>query len=275
MADIDASPPVADVSLQNYSLKDEIRAYWAKRSETFDLSWGHKIRTDEELDAWAALFSTPGGLRRGDKVLELAAGTGEVTRVLVGMGCAVDAIDLCEPMIARASAKDANAAVRFHLGDAENTMMPDGVYDAVVCRHLVWTLVDQAAALADWFRVLKPGGRLVIADGDWVTTTFKAQALRKLSAWIDRSTGVQPCWDDAAHRRIVAQVHFRDGLTSRALGRLVANAGFADSMVTSLDPVRKSQWRSASWSERLRLLATYDTETFLFAARKPPATGDL
>jgi ubiquinone/menaquinone biosynthesis C-methylase UbiE len=253
----------------NYTLKEDIRTYWSKRAETFDLSWGHKIRTNDEMNGWGALFATPGGIKPGDKVLELASGTGEITRVLVAMGCTVDAIDLCEPMITRARQKHVNAPVKFHLGDAENTMMPDDAYDAVVCRHLVWTLIDPAAALADWFRVLKPGGRLIIADGDWVRTTAKSRALKKLSYWIDRVQGVKSLWDQAAHDQIMAQVYFRDGLKEGALRDMAAQAGFSSIVTTGLDPIRAHQWRSASWSERLRLLATYDGNTFLLAAGKP------
>ena len=165
----------------NFGLKDEIRAYWSQRAETFDLSYGHKIRSRAELDAWARLIAGHAPIAPGDRVLELASGTGEVTRVLLGFGCSIDAIDLCEPMIARAQAKHQGAPVRFHLGDAENTMMPDAVYDLVICRHLVWTLVDPERALADWLRVLKPGGALVIVDGDWVNRSRKAVFFQRLS----------------------------------------------------------------------------------------------
>lgn len=253
----------------NYSLKDEIRAYWSKRAETFDQSWGHRIRTEAELDGWAALFRTHGGLSAGARVLELASGTGEVTRVLGRIGCRVDAIDLCEPMIARASAKPENATVRFHLGDAENTMMPDAAYDAVVCRHLVWTLVDPAAAFADWFRVLRPGGAVLIVDGDWVTVGRRARVFRLLSALIDRLQGARPLWDQAAHERIMAQLPFRDGLRAAALAEMLRAAGFEAIESGTLNAIRRHQWRSARWSERMRLLATYDGNTFIMAARKP------
>lgn len=253
----------------NFSLKDEIRAYWAKRSETFDLSWGHAIRTEAERDGWAELFVRHGALGPGMRVLELASGTGEVTRVLGHIGCTIDAIDLCEPMIERARAKPGNAAVRFHLGDAENTMMPDAAYDAVVCRHLVWTLVDPTVAFADWFRVLKPGGVLLVADGDWVTVTARARLLRNLSTLIDRLSGAQALWDADSHARIVGRVHFRNGLRAPALAAMLRTAGFEAVTTGPLDSIRRHQWRSASWSERLRLLATYAGHTFIMAARKP------
>ncbi|MEK8131666.1 methyltransferase domain-containing protein [Paenibacillus filicis] len=44
----------------------------------------------------------------------------------------------------------------------------DASLDAVVCRDVVWTLPDPARAYAEWFRVLKPGGTLVVFDGDYL-----------------------------------------------------------------------------------------------------------
>jgi ubiquinone/menaquinone biosynthesis C-methylase UbiE len=252
----------------NFGLKDEIRAYWGKRSETFDLSYGHKIRSRGEFDAWSRLIARHAAVGPGDRVLELASGTGEVTRVLLGFGCSVDAIDLCEPMIERARAKHRGAPVRFHLGDAENTMMPDDRYDLVICRHLVWTLVDPQAALADWLRVLKPGGAVVVIDGDWVNRSLQARLLQRLSRLIDRLTGVPRLWDEQAHQRIMRGVFFRDGLKAPALQAMLQAVGFADIRTGPLTGIKRRQFASASWSERLRLLAAYD-DTFILSARKP------
>jgi ubiquinone/menaquinone biosynthesis C-methylase UbiE len=256
---------------KNYALKDDIRAYWTKRAETFDLSWGHKIRTDSELQAWCGIIADHGSYQTGDRVLELASGTGEVTRALIRMGCTVDAIDLCETMIERAKAKHEGSAVRFHLGDAENTMMPDQSYDLVVTRHLVWTLTDPAAALADWLRVLKPGRRVVIIDGDWVNARWRARLLKRLSAWLDRWNGQPPLWDQAAHQKIMDQLPFGNGLSLEAVRTLLGDAGFVDIRTGDLSVIRRHQWRSASWSERLRMLATYDGNTFVVSAARPAA----
>lgn len=71
-------------------------------------------------------------------------------------------LDFCEPMLAKARAKHAGKPrLRFVHADAGRTMEPDARYDAVVCRHLVWTLTDPPAAFADWVRILRPGGRLL------------------------------------------------------------------------------------------------------------------
>ena len=45
--------------------------------------------------------------------------------------------------------------------------MADGSVDAVLARHLLWTLPDPLAALARWVRLVRPGGRLVLVEGRW------------------------------------------------------------------------------------------------------------
>lgn len=142
----------------NYGLKEDIRDYWSRRSETFDLAFGHRIPKGPEFAAWQSAIRSHLGAQPL-RVLELACGTGEVTHVLLSLGHQVAALDFSEAMLETARRKHAARGnqVRFVLGDAENSREPDDVYDAVVCRHLVWTLTEPAAALADWLRVLKTG----------------------------------------------------------------------------------------------------------------------
>jgi SAM-dependent methyltransferase len=137
------------------------------------------------------------------QVLELASGTGEVTRVLRALGHRVTGLDFSEAMIARARAKHrGDGAARFVLADAENTMEPDGAYDAVVCRHLVWTLTDPQAALHDWFRTLRPDGRLVVFDGNFVTPSWSGRVAKRALAWLEaRGAAPHRAPADAGARR--------------------------------------------------------------------------
>ncbi|WP_113911720.1 class I SAM-dependent methyltransferase [Roseovarius dicentrarchi] len=101
-------------------------------------------------------------------MLELACGTGEITQLVHNLGHEVTALDFFEAMLVVAKAKHADKTrLRFLHADAGQTMEPDGSYDAILCRCLVWTLTDPAEAFDDWFRILRPGGRLLIYDGDW------------------------------------------------------------------------------------------------------------
>jgi len=51
--------------------------------------------------------------------------------------------------------------------DAEAPAFPEGTFDVVISRHVVWTLTDPSKAISNWKRLLKPGGRVVIIDGIW------------------------------------------------------------------------------------------------------------
>ncbi|CAH1659664.1 UbiE/COQ5 methyltransferase family protein [Hyphomicrobiales bacterium] len=257
---------------RNHSIKDEIRAYWSKRSETFDLSVAHKIRSSGELEAWRSLVQAHAPDIAGGRVLELASGTGEFTRVLLALGCRVDGIDLSEDMVARAQAKHRGQPARFLLGDAENTMMPDDSYDAVVSRHLVWTLVDPDAAFRDWLRCLKPGGTLIIADGDWVTRSWRSKVLGSFGALWDRLSPKPKLFDADAHASIAAQLFFSEGLRAGRLKEMLAAAGFTAIRAGGLGAVPRSQLRDATWRERLGLFANYDNG-FVVSARKPSARG--
>src|SRR5206468_6300757 len=66
---------------------------------------------------------------------------------------------------ARDKAAAQGLAVRFEPADAEHLPYPDGSFDLVISRHVLWTLPHPEEALDEWLRVLRPGGRLAIIDG--------------------------------------------------------------------------------------------------------------
>ncbi len=55
-----------------------------------------------------------------------------------------------------------NIPVKFVVEDAEALSFADDLFDAVVSRHLIWTLADPEAAFREWKRVTKPGGKVVV-----------------------------------------------------------------------------------------------------------------
>lgn len=199
----------------NRDLTEDIRDYCSRRSATFDLAFGHRIPPGAEADAWAQPMRDhlpPGPAR----VLELACGTGEVTRLVHDLGHDVTALDFAEPMLAVARAKHAGKPrLRFIMADAGNTMEPDASYDAILCRDLVWTLTDPEAAFADWFRVLRPSGRLLIYDGDWAKHSPSGRlAARLLTLWdhLAPDRNYDGAMSDT-HSAIMRRLPFADRLT--------------------------------------------------------------
>jgi SAM-dependent methyltransferase len=102
-------------------------------------------------------------LRRG-RLLELAAGTGIVTRTVAStLSEAVEivATDLSPQMLDFAASKLSESRVTWQQADAEALPFADNEFDAVICQFGVMYFLDQAAAYREARRVLKPGGRLL------------------------------------------------------------------------------------------------------------------
>ncbi|KXF75069.1 methyltransferase [Paramesorhizobium deserti] len=234
----------------NFNLRDEIKAYWSERAATFDQSPGHEIFSEEEREAWHRLIVGHLGEGRGRTALDLASGTGVVSLLLDDLGFNVTGMDWAEPMLerARAKAKARGRVITFRLGDAENTMEPDNRYDVITNRHLVWTLVDPQAAFAEWLRILKPGGSVLIVDGDFVNTTPFERLVQKLANLTQRMGFTRPLAMHQppqlmeTHRSILSRVHFAGGARAEAVVELLKKAGFQDITIdTDMRRIHRAQ----------------------------------
>lgn len=258
-----------DARRSNAHLKEDIREYWSLRSKTFDLAFGHRIPRGPEFEAWAAAIRENLG-PEPRRVLELACGTGEVTRLLLSLGHEVTALDFSEDMLNVARTKHAGEArLRLILADAENPMEPDATYDAIVCRHLVWTLTAPHQAFQEWFRMLRPGGKLLVFDGDWARPTATGAIASRMIGLLDRFITPDPHYDGAMgdrHRDIMARLPFGDGLTADRLKPLLEQAGFDRIAVSSHAPIARAQRRTADLRNRLRTLLY---RRFILCCSKP------
>lgn len=95
------------------------------------------------------------------RVLEIAAGTGVVTRAMASAlpgSASIVATDLNQPMIARAAAIGTTRPVEWRQADALQLPFEDGTFDAVVCQFGVMFFPEKAKAFAEARRMLRPGG---------------------------------------------------------------------------------------------------------------------
>src|SRR3954464_15364035 len=132
------------------------------------------------FEAYAAelvdrLLSRPPG-----RVLEIAAGTGVVTRRLAARlpeQAAIVATDLNQAMIDHAASLGTKRAVTWRQADATKLPFPDGSFDAVVCQFGVMFFPDKARAFAEARRVLAPGGTFLFNVWDRIADNEFADAV--------------------------------------------------------------------------------------------------
>ncbi len=115
----------------------------------------------------------------GGKVLEVGCGTGATLRALVrrvefsgnavGVDQSKDFIDAARKFVSGEPFAD---RVAFDVGDAHHLDFPDGTFDIVFAHTLISHVTDPLSVLREMIRVLRPGGKLAIFDGDYASMTY-------------------------------------------------------------------------------------------------------
>jgi SAM-dependent methyltransferase len=105
------------------------------------------------------------GIRGGERVLDIATGTGVVAITAARAGASVKALDLTPPLleVARENADIAGVSIEFTEGDAENLPYPDASFDVVVSQFGHMFAPRPEVAVSEMRRVLRPGGRVAFA----------------------------------------------------------------------------------------------------------------
>ena len=120
---------------------------------------------------WKRFFVTTSGVRKGDRVLDLAGGTGDIAALLkpvIGETGEVVVGDINAAMLGvgrdRMTDRGLVKGLRWAQLNAEKLPFPDASFDAVTMAFGLRNVTDKDQALADIHRVLKPGGRLLVLE---------------------------------------------------------------------------------------------------------------
>ncbi|MGD6851764.1 MAG: class I SAM-dependent methyltransferase [Candidatus Bathyarchaeia archaeon] len=246
--------------------KDGVRKYWNDGSKFYD-NWPG-FGGEEEMILWkkyllAAIGPEP------QKILDVGTGTGQVAMLLYELGHSVTGVDFSPRMmnLAKNKAEAAGADIRFFEGDVENLEFENETFDCVTARHVLWTMAHPEKAVQEWTRVVKPGGKVVIIDGNWVNKGL----LQKLSGGTYRLYWFFKAGKNPFTHTLSYQKDIQDGLPN--LGGLekeqivgyLSGAGVTDLSVTDLTAIRVAQNKRMPWYMK----RSNEHPTYLVLGRTP------
>jgi SAM-dependent methyltransferase len=162
---------------------------------------GHEAVFDQVLDIVGPLD--------GERCLELGCGGGRLLERVLAMGATVAAIDHSAEMIELSSARNAESlksgALELRLGDVERLPWADGIFGVALSANSFFFFPRPERVLAEVFRVLSPGGRVVIAT---VPGPLPAPSLRNW--WVYVWGSKMHVYDDAVMRSMLHDAGFVD-----------------------------------------------------------------
>ena len=222
------------ISLRDPEVQDQITAFWTLIAPQYESHPGNVPAVGSpEHERWVAAIERL--LPRGPSdVLGVGTGTGFVALIASQLGHRVIGLDLSSAMLseARLHAEQRGLRTTFAVGDAVAPALEEESLDAIICRHLLWTLREPQVALTSWRPLLRPKGRVVVIDGFWFTQA-KAEEGNDI---------FQRYYTDRTGEALPAMHWDRVG----PVADLLTAAGFSEVKVTDLADVHRLAEKPAS-----------------------------
>ena len=140
-------------------------------------------------------------LKTDERVLDVAAGNGNATLAAARRGCLVTSTDYVSSLLERGAerARAERLDVTFQTADAEALPFADASFDVAVSTFGVMFAPDHAKSAAELARVVRPGGRIGLAN--WTPDSLIGRMFKVLGRYVAPPAGVQPpsLWGTEAH----------------------------------------------------------------------------
>jgi ubiquinone/menaquinone biosynthesis C-methylase UbiE len=140
-------------------------------------------------------------VRAGEQVLDVAAGNGNASLAAARRHAVVTSTDYVQSLLDKGSVRAAaeNLPMRFRLADAEALPFADAGFDVVLSTFGVMFAPDHRRAAAEMLRVLRPGGRIGLAN--WTPTGFIGRLFKIVGSHVAPPAGVEPpaLWGTEPH----------------------------------------------------------------------------
>lgn len=153
---------------------------------------GDYARIGNTLVVMGELLCEAVDLHAGDKVLDVATGSGNTAISAARRFCDVTGIDYVPELIehARRRAEVEGMEITFEVGDAEDLPYPDASFDVVLSTLGVMFAPDQEKVAEELLRICRPGGKIGLAN--WTPDGFIGNMFRTLGKYVPPPPGIKP-----------------------------------------------------------------------------------
>ncbi len=179
---------------------EKVQAMFGAIADSYDLN--NRVHSLWRDEAWRRTAVRMAGVKPGESVLDMACGTGDLTQAfarmtdaeeIIGGDFTPEMLDLARHKRARLSDRD-KGRIEYVAADAMNLRFEDARFDVISIAFGIRNVQRPEAALAEFHRVLRPGGRLVILEFDkprfppmrWFNDFYCGQVMPRTATWISR-----------------------------------------------------------------------------------------
>lgn len=189
----------------NEPTQDAVTAYWSARAPQFDGAASHVAQREIWREVLESAFEAEGS----KDVVDLGTGTGACALIAAELGHRVRGYDGAEGMlaVARVAAQAMKLDVAFEETVIDAAAIEPASADIVTLRNVLWTLERPMDALLQAYRILRPGGMILLSDGLW---------------------SVAPQYRSTYDPALAARLPLHDGLTEALARQMLTDAGFGE-----------------------------------------------
>lgn len=210
-----------------------VQSMFAAIARSYDLN--NRVHSLWRDQAWRREAVRAAQVRPGDEVLDCACGTGDLTlafaktpaKAVIGLDFTAEMLEFARLKTDREDTPGSipGPTVRYLQGDAQNLPFEDGSFDVVSIAFGIRNVQDPSLALREFFRVLRPQGRLVVLEFDrpkfapmrWFNDFYCGQVMPRTATWLSRDKS-------GAYRYLPKSVGAF--MTSAELAKAIEGTGF-------------------------------------------------
>ena len=239
-------------------IKGRIANYWNGRATLYDGQFGHGIFSEEEKLIWLKTLGANIRQPQGARILDAGCGTGFLSLLLAELGYEVTGLDFSDEMLAEAHRKAEKHGLKINLmrGDAENPPLPGQTFQAVISRHVLWTLPNPEQAMTSWSKLLTAGGQVVVIDGVWTPRTPYARFMHLISKGVMKIKGRETGkgWEKE-YMKTPGELPFMGGAEPERVVRLFQKTGLENIRVDDMTDVIRHERKTGPLEHTLRYAA--------------------